>query len=801
MTGFWADLVHAVRRLATAPGFTIAAVLSIGIGLGANTAVFTVANELLLKPLAVPRSGELVRIYRNEHSPLTGRMLREAQSAQSFAHVFGETSFGGALAVDNAEPERVRVSLTSDNFYQGLAVVPVAGRLFIGDSTASGAELVLTHEFWLRRFGGTSEVIGKSVRLNNQTFTVIGVAPPGRGTTVMGWWADVVVPARDARAVAGVPVDSIGGRFYTSARLAAGRTMDDADSELQLIGSRIMASDTALRRLTLVTRPARGVTEEMRTPAAVASAFLGAIALLVLIMAATNVGNLMLARNAARQRELGVRVALGASRSRLLRLLLAESMVLATLAAGVAWLIATWVTTSLPGVLPQDAEVRFNLSPDWRVFVGTIAATGMAILLFGLIPARVALRRDVAVDIKEGSAIGRGAAGTSTRRRFLMVQVALCALLLATGSLFVRSLANAGSVDIGFRPQGIVTAWVDVGGRSMTPTQQVQFFERLLADVRESPGVAAVTYSRVPELTGSNSETELHTDAMPADAPVRRSYFNTVGADYHGTLGIPLVKGRDFATTDGPESPRVAIVNETFAAREWPGEDPLIHRVSFEGAQGPWYQVIGVSRNARYHTLGEGPKAFVSVPHTQSPSSELIVEARVAAGASERDVMQLITSLVRGIDPLVAPPRTQPLVDMQKLALLPARAGAAILGGIGAIAFVLAAVGVGGVAAYTVAQRTREIGVRMALGASPASLLRALLHETWTTVLRGAVVGLVLAVGVGRLLASQLYGISFADPVTFALVPVLLLVLAVAAAFVPARRALRVSPIEALRAE
>ena len=810
MTGLLADLTQSARRLAAVPGFTIATILSIGLGVGVNASVFTAANELLLKPLAVPRSGELVRVYRGHHSPLGGRELRAVQSGTSFAQVFGETTFGATFTVGGSTPERVRASLASDNLFRGLELMPAAGRLFVdGAAEQAGQEVVLAHEFWLRRFGGDRRVVGQGVRLNDHAFTVIGVAPAGRSSAQLGWWADVIVPTRDAKALTGRVVDSIQGSFYVTARLAPHVTLAQADAELAVIAARISRADSSDRALqgsgareySLRARPARGVTEEMRLPATMASGFLLAVALLVLVIAATNVGNLMLARNATRRRELSVRMALGASRSRLMRFLLSEAAVLAVLAASVAWLLAAWSAALLPQLLPADAEVRFVLSPDWRVFAFTVLAAGVAMLVFGLIPTREALRRDLVEGIKEGASIGHGVDGARLRRRFLVVQVALCALLLTTGSLFLRSLGRASSVNLGFRPQGIVTATLDIGGRQLGDVAQVAFFDRLLAEVRASTGVESATYSRIVELTGSNSETGLTTDVSPDSAQARSVYFNTVGADYHRTLGIPLLSGRDFALTDGASAPRVVIVNETLAAREWPGLDPLGHRVSFAGPAGPWYEVIGVSRNVKYHTLGEDAKPFVTVPQGQWPSSDLALEVRVAPGASARDIMATIVRVTRTLDPLVAPPRTELLTTLQSVALLPARASAAVLGGIGALAFLLAAVGVAGVAAFTVTQRRREIGVRVALGAPPAALLRSILGDTWRAVAIGAVIGLALALGVGRLIAGQLYGVSFADPVTFIAVPIVLLVLAAGAAWRPARRVMAIAPTEALKSE
>jgi predicted permease len=547
---------------------------------------------------------------------------------------------------------------------------------------------------------------------------------------------------------------------------------------------------------------ARGVTEELRQQATVASVFLMAVAALILIIAATNVGNVFLARNAGRRRELGVRLALGASRQRLILMLLMESGLIALLSGAAAIALAFWTTRLVPRLIPADAEVYFDLTPDWRVLVFTGLACAGALLLFGLLPALQATRGGVAEEIRQDSGIG-SRSGSRLRRRFLMVQVGLCTVLLATASLFLRSLGRAQEVDPGFRPEGVLIApYIEV--RNLPVPVATAFFDRLLVESSRLTGVQGVTYSSTPELTMSNSGTSFFSEGQVAteQAPFGAStYFNVVGAGYHGLLGIPLVKGRDFTRTDLAGTSLVAIVNETFAARTWPGEDPLGKRISIDGDAGPFLEVVGVSRNVKYHTLGEEPKMFLTVPYTQRFQSALSLELRLSPGASAQSVGRDLAALVRSIQPTLAAPPVQRLTEMQRLVLLPAVLAGAMLGGIGGLACLLAAVGIGGVASYTVTQRRREIGVRAALGAQPAVLLRAVLRETWRSVLLGAAAGLVTALAVGKLVSSQLYGLPFADPVTFVSVPALLAVMSVAATLGPARRAIRLPVMEALRAD
>ncbi|MGQ0649239.1 MAG: ABC transporter permease [Gemmatimonadaceae bacterium] len=805
MTPFLDDVRIALRRLAAHPGFALTTILSLGLGVGVNATVFSAANAFLIQPLQVPRSGEMVRVYNGHHSPFNFRDFDELRRrSKSFSHLFAESQSGASFAV-GGEPERVRVSLMSGNTFAGLQSVPAIGRLFMEDNdrvSGTAPQVVLSHAFWHRRFGGDSQVVGSTIRLNGRAFQVLGVAAQGLRSSMRGWNADLFVAIRDSRAFQGTVPDSIQGLLYVTGRLAAGRSLDDAQTEVSVIAAQLRQERSSDRGFSVSVKPARGVTEEVRLPFAMASALLLSVSLLVLVIAATNVGNLMMARNAARRRELGVRLALGASRGRMLRLLLTEATVLAAAAAVTALLLASWSTALLPRVLPADFEVQFNIAPDWRVLLFTGLVALGALLLFGLIPARHAARTDVVESLKQSATIG-GADGTRIRRRFLLAQVALCSLLLATASLFVRSLSNAGRIDIGFTPAGVLVSEIDLEGRSLDQTQRIAFFERVLSEARELRGVDIATLSMVAELTGSMAETTLFREGAIAGDSVRpeQTAFNSVGADYHRTLGIPLVRGRDLAITDVAGSPPVAVVNETFAARQWPGEDPIGKRFSLEGASGPWIEVVGLSRNVKYHTLGEDPKMFVAVPMTQMGARRMWLELRLADGASARDIGAAVQRLVRQLDPALAPPRPQLLTEAQRVVLLPARLGAAMLGGIGVLAIVLAGVGVGGVAAYTVTQRTREIGVRIALGARPAAMLRTVLRDTWRTVLFGSIAGLALAMVSGKLIANQLYGISFVDPLTFVVVPVLLVAMAVGAVAIPARRAISIQPTEALRSE
>lgn len=814
MAALLIDLRYTLRKLLRRPGFLLTTVLSLGLGVGVNATFYSAANTALIQPMEVPRAGEMVRVYSGHHSPFTpAQFFWFKERTSTLSGLFAETNRDASLMVD--EPARVRVGVLSGNAFAAMEAVPHLGRLFVRSddrSPAAEPEVVLSHAFWSGRLGSDSSVVGRTLRLNAGMFRVIGVAAEGFRSTQLTWAGDVFIAMGDYPALSGRTVESLSGSLYVSGRLAAGHSVDDADAELKVLGQQLAQSDRETYRsgaFEVNVKPARGITEEARFGATMASAFLMTLAALILVIAATNAGNVLLARNAARRLELGVRVALGASRRRVLRLLLLEGAVIAMLSGVAAWAMAWWVTGLAPRLLPEDAPVFLDFSPDWRVLLFTCLVSLGALALFGLLPALQATRVDVVEGIKQDSGTGTRSLAR-LRRRFLMVQVALCTVLLATASLFVRSLGRAGEVEIGFRPEGVlVVPYMDA--ESLGEEQGRAFFARLQDEAGRIPGVQSASISATPELTGSNAETRVFRQGETLDSDGRggmSTYFNVVGPGYHANLQIPLVKGRDFATTDVAGSPLVGIVNETFAAQMWPGEDPIGKRVSMSGEDEvaedgtrsrDYIEVIGVSRNVKYHTLGEGSKRFLVVPHAQQYQPRASLELRLLPGASERAVSEQVAALLRRLEPALAPPRVQPLTEMQRLVLLPAKMAAGVLGGIGSLAIVLAAVGIGGVASYTVTQRRREIGVRMALGAQPVQLVRAVLGETWRTVVIGASSGLLLALGAGKLVSSMLYGLSFADPVTFVVVPLLLVGMSVVAVLGPARRAVSVQPVEALR--
>ena len=808
------DLRYAFRQLRGSPGFAFVAALSLALGIGANAAIFSVANALLLRPLR--GGGALVRVYRNHHSPLTFAELRAVaeQTRGTLASIVGERMVPLART-DGAEAEKLTGSIVAGDFFPTLGVRPALGRLLTGADTTGDAQLlvVLSHRYWQERLGADPSVVGRVLRINGQPFTVVGVAEPGFTSSVMPWRPDVFFSSAASRPLTGQEARSWGGSLYVTARLRDGVDRDAADAALRVAARRIAAADTASyagSEFTLRTDHVRGVNAELRLPVAAGTGLLLGVVSIVLLIACANVANLLLARATTRGREIGVRLALGASRGRLVRQLLTESAVLATVGGAAGLAAAAWVTRALGRLLTARAPeaVLVDFAPDATVVTYTVLLSVATALLFGLVPALQSSRPTVLPALKDGAG---GAVGVRSRLRSTLVgaQVALCTLCIAVASLLVHSLSNARHVDPGFDTRGVLDAPVDLEPRRMTADARRAFFARLVEQARGLPGVRSATVAEIVPLGGSNMETSTWVAgaaAGSAGGDVRRDgsrgvYFNVVGAGYFETLGLPVVRGRGIASADREGTPGVVVVNETMARRLWPRADALGQRVSIDGPNGPWLTVVGVARDAKYNALGEETPAFMYLAHDQHVRSQLVLQVRAADAAAAAPLRRSVRALVTGLDPLLPPPPVTTVDEDMRISVLPAQIGAGLTTVFGGLALLLAGVGIYGVVAFAVARRTREIGVRSALGAAPADLVRGMMGEAGRSVAVGLAIGLVLALGIGRALGAMLYGIGAADPLTLVVTPLVLVGAAGVAAYLPARRATRISPTAALRAD
>jgi predicted permease len=795
-----ADVRYAARSLARNPGFAVVAVLTLALGIGANTAIFGVANAFVLRPADAADPGRLLRIHRTEHSPLQYDEFRYVREhARSFSGLFAERNVTVALNAPGGN-ERVQGELVSGDYFTLLGVGAAEGRVFTAaEDSVPGAHpvVVLSHRYWRGRFGEDPTVVGRTIRLNGRAYPVVGVAREGFSGPYIGYAPDLWVPMAESRPLVGLDLGRWTGSVYVTGRLRPGVSRERAEAELAVLASELTKADPSLREpIRLVTDGSRGINVELRPIAVGAAGALLAVVSLVLLIACANLSNLMLARAVSRRREMGIRLALGAGRGRLVRQMLTESALLALLGGALGLLLTVGANRLLVGFLPADQPIVVDLSPDRRVLLYTLALSLAATLLFGLVPALRASSPRVSAMIREET----GAVRRSRLQGALVVfQVALSLVLLALASLFLRSLGNARSIDPGFAAAPVLDATIDLDLRQYSEERGLVFYDALVRRAESLPRVRSVSLVQVVPLSGSNMETSV---AFPGDGEGearRMTYFNVVGSRYFETLGIPVLRGREFGRDDRPGGAAVVVVNQAFAARWWPAGDAVGRRIGLEGPRGPFATVVGVVANSKYVTLGEDPKPTVYLPFSQHYSGEATLLVR-AAGSPDA-LRRPLASLIASLDPQLPAPAIRPMTEETAISLLPARFAATLLGLFGALALLLASVGIFGVLSFLVAQRTRELGVRIALGADHVGLVRLVLRETLRWVAIGSAVGLTLAGLAASAAGSLLYGVRPLDPASLLGASALLALVALLASALPARRAARVDPMVALRAE
>ena len=799
---FLYDLRHGARALRRSPGFAFVAALSIALGVAANTTVFSVVNALLLRPIPGTHKDRLMRMYVNHHSPFSWYDLSWFRDrATALDGVVGERSGGiGFRPVATVESERIQMSWVTQGYFRTLGVDMALGRAFDGnerDATAAPV-VVLTYPFWQRRFAGDSSVIGRTIFLGEHPLTVVGVTAPDFRSSVMLWAPGVIVPLSASPTITGRPVDEFAGSFYTTVRLAAGISPEGAESELRGLMARLASSDTArYERMTVRLDHVRGVNAELRQAVTAGSVFLMGMVALVLLIACANVANLLLGRAATRRTEIGVRLAIGASRGRLVRQMLTESLLLAALGSAFgfagAWVLTRLVTAAVPAGAGLDPAY---FAPDARVLTFTAALCVITTFLFGALPAFRSASPNLVVLIKGSDAQIR------LRKRGWLVatQSAMCVLLLAVAATFLRSLSSMRSVDPGFRADGVVDVTIDLNlaGR-LDSAGRAAAFARIMDAARALPGVEQAALTAVVPLTGSNMETRVLPEgksvASRRDAP--STYFHVVGEGYFSLMRIPL-RGREFERAGGG-SPAIAVISETAARRLFPDGDALGKRFHWGAADGPLLEVVGVARDAAYVMPGEAPKTVVYLPWAQEPRGEMVLQLRTTANLAT--TRRAVWDMLRAVVPTLPPPPVTRMQDDMAITLLPVRWGAALLGAFGALALVLAAAGIYGVAAYSVARRAREIGIRAALGATRARLVRMVLWESGQRVGVGAAIGLAVTVLVSAALSRVLYGVQSLDPLVLGGVAMIIMAVAIVATLAPAGRAARTDPVRAMRTE
>jgi predicted permease len=818
------DVRYAVRWLARSPGFAAVAILSLGVGIGCNTAIFAVVDALLLRPLPVRAPARLVDIYTSGTDGDTYStnslpdILDYRQQRDVFADVAGYSPmFAGVTRGDRSR--LVLGEVVTANYFSTLGVQARVGRAFLpeDDGPSAARTVVLSNRYWQREFGGDPSAVGRTLRIRGQEFTIVGVLDDAFTGMVPMLAPEIWVPARFAEEIepAGINetvpsptgtsrLDRRGQRWlFVKARLADGVSVEQARARTEIVAARLRSDYPQTnkdRRVTVrPTADTRLHPEADRMLAWIVSGTMIAVGL-VLVIACANVAGMLLARAAARQREIAIRQAVGAGRARLIRQLLTESLILGGLGAIVGVLLASWLTQLLSTFqLPIPIALSLDLRLDARVIGFTAAVALVTGVLAGLAPALRATKVSLVDDLKGST--GRASGRRWTMRDALVVgQMAVTIVLLVTAGLLVRSLMLAQRADVGFPTAGLAVVSGDTGMLRYSPERSQQFWSEASRRIAAVPGVTHVALaSRLPfSLNFNRTNIAVPGRQKAADEMGQSINSAIVSPAYFATLGIGVVEGRPFAESDAPGDRLVAIVNDTFARSYWPG-DSAVGRVVYERtlASGRSFEIVGVVANHALQTVGEAPQPAIYFSTTQRPSGYNVLVARTS-GDDGALVSRMRETLV-GLEPDLLLMESQTMKGQVQGMLFPVRVAAALVTAFSALGLALAAVGLYGIIAYAVAERTREIGIRMAIGARPGVVVGMVLRQGLALAGAGLLVGSVLGAVATRVLAGMLYGVSGADPVAWGSAAAVLFVAALAANAVPAWRAVRIDPVRALR--
>jgi predicted permease len=809
----WQDLRYGARMLRKNPGSTAAVVIALALGIGLNTTVFTFVNALLLRPPAgVKAPDRLLEVWiHNPRSSGAEGYLPLTYPDYLYYREHNQ-SFGGMLAFDgdpesviwnkSGEGQVVMGQLVSGNFFSLLGVNAVLGRTISAEDDRtmnSPPVVVLGHAFWQQSFGSDPMIVGKALMLNGVNYSVIGVAPAGFAGLLVGiepdFWAPTTMVEQITRDK-GRLSNWHGHWLIAIGRLKPEASISGARAEVSVLEHQIELDHPDLKRnLDAFVFPETLIPGPYRIYVSAFTALLMAVFGLVLLIACANVASFLLARATGRTREMAVRSALGAGRGRLIRQMLVESTLLASLAGLAGLILAYWTAPLLLALKPASLPITLRLPVDWRVLVFTMVVSLICGVAFGLTPALRSARVQVASNLKDET---QPAEYRKSRLRSMLItgQIATCAVLLVGASLCVRSLQNASSIDPGFNTQHVIAATLNPASLGYSEVQVRGFYEQLSQHVRALPGITAASFVNHLPLGPAREQTAV-TDVMSPE-PNKKDAVPVdvlrVGPGYFQTMGIPLLRGRDFSS-EGEERSGVTIINEALAKRLWKNQDPLGRRISFHEEK-VGTEIIGVVKTGKYRTLGEDPIPVAYLP--QLPPRRTLV---VRTSGDPAALLDTVRREIHSVDPHIAATDLETMQQYMTLPLFPARTTGVLLGVSGFLALALTTIGLFGVISYIVSQRTHEIGVRMALGARQGDVLRLVVrHGLFLTVI-GLVVGLGISFGAAQLLSSLLYGIGPTDLTTFIGVALLMCVVAVLACYIPARRAMRVDPMVALRYE
>lgn len=817
METLFKDARYGLRMLVRSPGFTVVALLSLALGIGANTAIFSMISAFLFAPLPVKQPSQLVSIFTTDTKnpgPLPTSHLNYIdyrEKNEAFDDILAYTFAGVSYSSPGGESKNLAAQVVSGNYFDVLGVKAEHGRTFLPDEDKTPGThpvVVLSYAGWQRDFGGDPAIVGETISLNRHDFNVLGVAQRDfTGTDIGGGpdlWVpmmmhDVIQPGFDwYNTRRGLFLGMIG-------RLKPGISTTQAQASMSALGSQFeqeYKKDNEGRNVRLI--PLLTARKDPTGDGQVGLTFsaLMSVAGIVLLIACANVTNLLLARATKRKREIAIRLAMGANRTRLIRQLMTESLMLSLAGGTIGFFVAIWSKDIIRSLVPFGNGPNQQVAGiDSRVLIFALLVSILSGLLFGLAPALQASRPDLVPTLKGDITMPAGSRGfrLSLRKALVVVQVGLSLFALITAGLFIRSLQKAQSVNPGFSAENVVLMAFNLGREGYNEPQGRNFHRQVIERIRALPGVLNATVARDRPFGGGFQRSVFIEGQEPP--PGGRGVLvqtNNIATGFFETLGIRLLQGRDFNEADNEHSPKVMIINEAMASRFWPGQDPIGKRLKLFGDQ-DFREVIGIVADSKYNSLTEPRRPFMYIPLLQEYVPQINLHVRTVSDA--KGLVAALRNEIQQVDPSLPVLNIETLSERVENSLGDERRQATLLGFGGILALILAAVGLYGVMSYSVAQRTREIGIRMALGAGRGNVMGLVLKQGVTLVSAGVALGLAAAFGVTRLLASLLFGVSAIDPITFLATSVLLILVALLASYVPARRATKVDPIIALRYE
>ena len=810
------EIIYAGRTLLQRPGFSLVAVLTLALGIGANTAIFSLVNTVLLRSLPVERPDEIFALNMRRKDDSMSALsypnyidFRDRNEALSGLLVYRFVPMALSRSGGN---ERLWGYEVSGNYFDVLGVKAILGRTFLPEedkTRLSHPVVVLSYDGWQHRFAGDPAIVGKDILLNNHQFRVIGITPEAFKGTEQVYEAELWVPAMMLEWVE-PGSDSLDQRdnnnFFGVGRLKSGMNASQAEASLNVLAEQLAKEyPDSNEGQSVRLGPTGFIIPELRGAVVSFTWVLMAAVALVLLVTCTNLAGLLLARATDRRREIAIRLAMGASRIRLIRQLLTESLLLSIVGGAAGILLAIWIVRALLAFKPPiDFPLTVNLALDWRVLLFSLGVSVVAGAVFGLAPALQSTRPNLLQALKDTSAQG-GGGRTRLRSVLVVAQIAISLVVLIAAGLVVRTLQHLQTMNPGFDPQNALSMSFDLSLQGYDEARGQQFYRQIAERVRALPGVKSAAVSSYIPLSLNYNSRGIYVEGEPIQrgANTPNAMNGGAGPRYFETMSTPILHGREFTDQDVEKSEQVAIVNETFVRRLMPAvkspAEAVGKRVSFGDASGPFMRIVGVARDGKYFNIAEDSRTFIWTPLAQDYNSSGAIMVRTTG--SPETMFAAVRGEVQALDPNLPLFDVTTLKEHMRLALFPARVAAMVLGVFGLVALLLSAIGIYGITSYAVSQRTHEIGIRMALGAQLGDVLRLVLNHGLKLTLIGAALGLVGAYLATRAITAVLYGVSATDPLTFVSVSILLIAVALLASYVPARRATKVDPLIALRNE